>query len=297
MEPAPLSHADDLALAAQASQGGMSAWHDFVMRYSGLIRAIVRRYHPSKPEDDQLTVFVDILEYLYLEGLGRYDGRAALSTWVMTVARSRCLDALRKDLGRRRPPKWLLMSPMMDQRVYQLFYMEFRTIPAIFQRLIHEGHHLTEQELEATIERLESRMDRSMRRRLAYDLKARSVGALSGRLLEIVDHLRMEQENAGDTGRPDQALFEKRTRRLLEEIGLCVRELDQTERQVITLRYYEEMSAPAIARQMNLAGSRRVYALIDRALAHLNTRIEMRFGRDGLSRLRAPLRQFFRRAL
>lgn len=276
MEPRAMKYREDTELARRAATGDLPAWHEFVLRYSALIRVIVRRYYPGWPEDDQLNVYVQVLEYLHAQGLGRYDGRAALSTWVMTVTRSRCCDALRHELGRRRPPKWVQELPALEREIYQLHVVEGLAAPALQERLRRRGFELEEEELDRAIEALSQRLDRPSQRRMAYDREARSVGALSGRVLETMDQLRLELEELAEAARPDHALFEARTRALLGELEGCVERLNGPERQIIELRFYREMSAPGIAERLNLPGPRQVYSLINRALALLRDMLERR---------------------
>lgn len=274
MDANALKYGADLALARQAAAGEVAAWHVFVLRYSGLIRGMVRRYYGGWPEDDQLNLYVAVLEFLHAKGLAGYDGRAALSTWVMTVTRSRCYDAVRHEVGRRRPPRWLQQLSTIDQEIYRLYFLEQLPLPAIATRLRGRLAPPELEALEARVHALADRLDRGTRRRLAYELHARSVGALSGRVLETMDQLKLELEDLADAGRPDTALFEARTRRLLAELEACVLRLKEPERQVIELRYYREMSAPGIARRLNLPGPRHVNSLLQRALGLLRGMLE-----------------------
>lgn len=295
MEAAPVGNGGDRVLATRAAGGDEQAWHDFVLRYSGLIRAIVRRYHPSRPPDEQLTLFVEILEFLYREGLARYDGRAALSTWVMTISRSRALDALRRDFGRRRRPKWFDTLSDVEQKVYRLSLVEMRTLPETLDRLAQEGTRLDERDLEAMIDRLLERLDPNSRKRMHYERHAKNQGLGSARLLEVLDHLSMEQETSAAAARPDVVLFEKRTRQILEDIDACVRALDEPERRILVLRYYEALSAQAIAERLALPGARRVYTLLNRALDALRGVVEQRHGPVDRTRWRHALKRGLRR--
>lgn len=274
MEPVALKNAADLELARGAANGQLPAWHEFVMRYSALIRVLIRRYFHGWPEDDQLNLYVDVLEYFHTQGLRRFDGRAALSTWVMTVTRSRCFDELRHRLGRRRAPTWLLEYSEFHQWLYRLYFIECLTVPAIQSRLQQQGHVMDSAEIERAIDLLLERLDRQSLKRLAYDLQARSIGALSGRVLEVMDQLRLDMETRMEDQRPDLELLQSRTRRLLAEIEECVERLGTIERQVIELRFHDEMSAPGIARRLNLSGPRQAQSLINRALGLLRKMLD-----------------------
>ena len=202
-------------------------------------------------------------------GRARYDGRAALSTWVITVARSRSLDALRREYGRRRPPKWLASLTPRDQRIYELAFIEFRSVPYIVDRLDREGLAIPERELDACVKGLVDRLDPASRRRLDYDREARNLGYVSGRLLEALDVLRLQQSAAAEEVRPDSVLFAKQAEQLLEEVKACLLALDEPDREILVLRYYEALSAPDIARRLDLPTSRSAYRLVEKALRSL----------------------------
>jgi len=274
MDTTELSHSEDLMLATAAAGGDLVAWHHFVLAYSGLIRSMVGRYYHGRRREEAATVYVDILACFHREGLARYDGRAALSTWVMTVTRSRCLDALREEFGRVRPPRWLAALPESDQALYRLYFVEFRELPEIRDRLARRGFVMSEAELSGRLRKLEARLDRRMVRRLAWDLQARSVGAVSGRLLETLEHLAHEHARGADRYRPDVILFEKRTRLLLERIRACVDRLEGPNREVVECRYFREMSVVGIARQLDMQGPRAVRGVLNRALCAMRRMLE-----------------------
>ena len=271
MEAKRQEHAADLELAQAAAQGSLSAWHEFVSRYSGLIFSIVRRYLVICEDDEQRAVYVQCLEHLYRSQLARYDGRASLGTWVMTVTRSRCLDALRSRRGRKRPPVWLKDLSPHDQEFYRLYFLEGRSYGAIAEEFAHGGRIFTPELFAGSLARIEARMDRGLRTRMAYDLQARSVGAVSGRLLEFLDHLRLEQQERAEVLQADFELVQTQTRSLLEQVEACVARLKEPERGVIQLHFYDGLPAPEIARRMELSGPRRVYTLIDRGVGMLRS--------------------------
>lgn len=281
----------DLRLSIRICHGDLAAWHEFVLRYSALIRSMVRRYYYGCSEDDQLNLYVAILQRLRDRELRSYDGRAALSTWVMTVTRSGCFDALRHELGRRRPPKWLFDLSLLEQEVYRLHFLELAPLPSMLPVLQRRGYAIELPALEHVVNTLAERQDRRSRRRMAYELQARSVGARSGRLLEFLDELRLDLEERANSGRPDQALFDEHSRRLAE-IETCLHRLDEVERRAIELRFYESRTAPDIARSMNLTGARQAYGLIERALSHLRrmltANLEPPRSRDANPRYEAP---------
>jgi RNA polymerase sigma factor (sigma-70 family) len=262
-------HAGDLHLARRIARNDLDAWHEFVLRYSALIRSLVRRYYFGWSGDEQLNLYVTVLEQLRSRHLRRYDGRAALSTWVIVVTRSCCVDALRRELGRHRPPRWIRDRPPIEQDIYRLHFVELMPLPAMLAALRLRGHAVNTETLEGTVESLAARLDRPSRRRLAYELRARTVGARSGRQLEILDEVRRELEDRATADHPDQVRLREDTYRRLRALEACVHRLEAPERRAIELRFYERKTAPDIARSMNLPGARQAYRLVERGIARL----------------------------
>ena len=262
-------HSHDVHLARQIVAGSLDAWHGFVKDYSSLIYAIARRYLVDFDEETRRDAYVAILEYMYSHGLAKYDGRAAMSTWVMTIARSRALDIRRAARGRKRDPAWLAGLQPRDREIYHLYFESGEDTATIRSRFARRGEQLTMADLSGSLDRLEAQMDRRLRTRLAYDLYARSLGTVSGSLLGFLDHLRLEQAAAAEASRPDIQLMERQTRLLLDQVRSAVENLGPDERKVVELHFYRSLAAPQIASTMGLPGARRVYTLLDRALVAL----------------------------
>lgn len=269
MEASRIAHAFDLQQARSVSAGSVEAWHDIVQRYSGLVLTVVRRYLADFEEEAQRDTYVEVLEYLYETGLAKYDGRASLSTWVMAIARSRALDRRRARLGRKRDPAWMDALQALDREIFHLYYEEGASIGSIRERLADRGEAMTVADVSRALDRIEEQMDPRVRSRLAYDLYARSIGAASGNLLDLLDHLKRESAAAAEALRPDLILLEQQANRLLEQVQRALLELDAEERKVVELRFYQSLTARQIATEMGLQGPRRAYSLIDRALDHL----------------------------
>ena len=271
-------HVLDLQLARAILSGEIEAWHEFVLRYSGLILSLVRRYLAEFDDETQRTGYVDVLRYMYRTGLRKYDGRAALSTWVMAITRSRALDARRALVGRHRRPAWVAGLKAREREIFQLYFERGEAIEAILERFAARGEPLTRTKIARTLVGLEARMDPRLRSRLAYDLHVLTTGGLSGSLAGLVDHLRRQKALAEEALRPDLLLLERQTRVQLHRIRQLVEQLDPLERKIVELHYYQGLAAPQIAQQLHLTGPRRVYTLIDRTLAHLRVRFEARDG-------------------
>jgi RNA polymerase sigma factor (sigma-70 family) len=269
-EPKP-----DAELVDSVLLGSLEAWHEFVARFSGLVVSVVRRYVRTGGEDVRRTLFVDILGDLYQGKLRSYDRHFALSTWVVVVSRSRCLDYLRQAKGRRRLPKGVRSLSSFDQEVYRLYYLEGLSFGAIADRLSTNGGPAAVEEVARAMARIDDRLDSGTSTRLAYDLAARSVGMASGRLLQYLDDVRVRTELRQDIDRPDFELAQRETRDVLRRVESCVRRLSQEDQRALQLRYYEGRTAESIAKELDLGRRRRAYTVLDRALGRLRRLFEV----------------------
>jgi RNA polymerase sigma factor (sigma-70 family) len=85
--------ADDSTLVARCLAGQDAAWQQLVSRYSGLVAAVIRRYH--LPAEDQADVFQDVWVELWraLPSLRSHD---RLGSWLATIAGRRAWDTKRR---------------------------------------------------------------------------------------------------------------------------------------------------------------------------------------------------------
>jgi RNA polymerase sigma factor (sigma-70 family) len=262
-------HEADLRLATGAAAGSLADWHEFVLRYSGLILSLVRRYLSGFDDDTQRSIYVETLEHFFRTGLARYDGECTLPTWVITVTRSRCMDALRAAYGRNRRPRWLSRFSKRDRQIYRLYFVEQLDAGAVVSELQRRGHEVEMAEVLATLERLDAAIDTRSRTRLAYQLQARSVGRVSARLLEYLDHARLQSENQRHDLQPDASLIESEARDVLARVHACLQRLPESERRALELRYQEGLTEICVAGSMGLRSRRAAQVLIQRALASL----------------------------
>jgi RNA polymerase sigma factor (sigma-70 family) len=272
---------DDTALARAAARGDLDAWHEFVERYSGLIVSVVRRYLAAEIPDDQRTLYVETLADLHDRKLDAYSDRAALSTWVAVVTRSRCLDWLRRKYGRREVPAWVNGRSGRDRTVYRMYFLEAIPEEEVRDRLAAAGDPISDVELARIIARLEERMDPGAHRRLAYDLRARSVGATSGRLLEFLDRVRVEHEARAEAQSPLRALERREELRRVDALRHFLASLPGEERTAVELHYFQGLSATRVAEKMSLTNPRRAYTVLDGAVRRLRRLFALRFAGNG----------------
>jgi DNA-directed RNA polymerase specialized sigma subunit len=256
-------------LVAAATTGSQDAWHEIVERYSGLIHTMARRYLVGCDEDDERNIYVDVLEALYDGALARFDGRASLSTWIGVVTRSRCMDHLRHQRGRRQDPVWLERLSTADRQVYRQYYIEGLGFSQICESRRGNVRSFSVEQLGQALDRIDAHLDRSSRRRLAFELEARSVAAVSGRLLEFLAYSRQRAEEAAASSRTDLQVLERDTRALLERVEVAVLELETVEQEVVELRYRDGLTAETVATRLGLSNARQVYTISDRAILKL----------------------------
>lgn len=261
--------AQERALVASAVAGDLTAWHAVVEGYSGLIWSLICRYLPHPDEDERRGVYVEVLESLHAGSLAEFDARSRLSTWIGVVTRSRCLDHLRSRRGRKQIPRWLAGLSELDQRIYQLYFLQGHSFDRICGEDLGNGEPFSVDSLLESLDRIEAHLDRGVRRRLAFELHARSSSSVPGRLLEYLVWARQEGEQEREKQRADRGVLERETRELLTRVTEAMGHLEAEEQEVLALRFEQGMTAKKIADVLGLTGQRRVYTILERALRRL----------------------------
>ena len=262
---APRDHLADLALARAVLAGDEPAWHRFVTGQSGILLAILRRY--LRDTDEIRTVYVDVLAELRQGKLAEYAGRSSLATWLACIARGAAADHLRHTLGRREDPTGLADLEPWQREVFRLYYVEGRAYEDVRLRLRQNGQLSDGESLAEILADIESRLNQRTLRRLAWDLHAASVGAASGRLLEYLDDATRSADSLAPS--PDAALIAREARQQIARILALVDRLPAEERAVLQLRFDQGWTADQIAAELTIPGRRKVYTILDRALARL----------------------------
>ncbi|HET9325161.1 MAG TPA: hypothetical protein VFQ05_00150 [Candidatus Eisenbacteria bacterium] len=275
-EHVPPTREDELELTRSITTGSLEAWKRFLERYSGLIHAIIRRHMLTRDCDETHTVYVDVLDALYRGKLATYEGRAALSTWLTLVVRSKVFDHLRHRYGRHETPDAIRQLGELEREICRLYFVEGHSATEVVRQLNRAGSHWTIGRLMAALRRIERRLDAKWLRRLAYDLHARSVGA-SGRLLEYLDHMRLEQQVPSAAHGADHDLMERESRHIPELVQVLVARLAREDREILVMRFHKRWSARRIAQELGLASPRVVYTTVERIVRGLRRDID----RDG----------------
>jgi len=283
--PAPLSdardtqatesllHQEDLALVRSVVGGSHSAWTLLLNRYSGLIHAVIRRYLHSRDRDDLRNVYVDVIVSLHQQKLARYEGRAALSTWLTLVTRSAVQDFLRHRFGRRETPLAMRRLDPEAREVYRLYYVEGRSLGDVIKLMSAGPAAWTLARALETLQHIEDVLDSRWLKRIAYDLHAQSTGAASGRLCEYLDHVRDELAQRCDAGSADYHLMEREAQEMAARVLEHVRRLPEAERQMLSLRFQQGWSARRIADELGFPGPRGVHTVLERIVRRIRRMI------------------------
>jgi len=267
-QPSP-RYQEDLALARAVLAGSSEAWQAFVLRYSRLVMAVIRRYEPDPRSDEARSLHADVLATLYRGGLAHYAGRAALSTWLVAVTRATVVDSMRRRLGGRRLRMQLDGLGPYETEVFRLYYVKGLSFGTVLKMARDNGARATPDRLLLALQHIEDRVTDRYHRRLRYDLHAQSVGAASGRLLEYLDHLRSESQSDKGSQDPDYYLMEREARGVVQAVMERVGRLPAEDRRLLSLRFEQGWTAKRIAEELGLSGQRTVYTQLDRILRGL----------------------------
>src|SRR5262245_2528306 len=269
------SNGPDQALVREVLLGSENAWHEFIERYSRLILAVLRRYL-GRHDDTVRSVYADLLENLYRRKLATYQGRSALSTWLVLVTRNAAIDHLRGTLGGRELRKALAGLDAFDRRVFQLYYVQGLSFGTTLELLRVEGPSTTHDRLLEALQSIETRVNGRTARTLRYEIHAQSVGQASGRLLEYLDHVRVELGGMNQEQNVEYRLMEREARRVVDQAMALLATLPEAERRVLSLRFERGWTARRIAEELGIGDQRRVYTMIQRILRGLRQILTMR---------------------
>lgn len=266
-----LSHADDVALVGRILDGDTEAWKTFVDRFAGLILAMTRRYMRSRDQDDIRTVFARVLESLRRTRFRTYEGRASLSTWLTIVARSEVVDHLRRRFGRDLKLRALDRLTPLEQSLFRLYHIEGRPRGEVLEMVGHS--EWSDDRFISALQGIEKRLGSRWLRRLSYDLHAQSIGAVSGRLLEYLDHVRDEFDLRAVTSSPEYFLMEQEARHTIEQLRAALTTLDPADRRMLELRFERRWTARHIASELGMSGQRSVYGTLERIMTKLRRQL------------------------
>ncbi len=263
----------DRKLVQAILDGSLTAWHEFIDRYSGLIFDIIRRHLVMEDEDEIRSVYVDILKSLVDSRLKMYRGEARLSTWLTVYTRSRVYDFFRQRHGRRSTPKGHDKLNEFDREVLRLYYIDKLPLEVVVHMLRSKDFHVTAETIAESIQRIDGLLDSRYLNRLGYEHHVTARGVDSARMLKYLIQVKLDYEERSGRNRPDFHLIEKEVHELAEKAREQISRLPSEERKILFFRFNRGWSAKKIAERLDLGGQRRVYSLINRIIRKLRKNI------------------------
>jgi RNA polymerase sigma-70 factor, ECF subfamily len=101
---------DDLPTIQRVLAGDVDAFRLLVERYQGILFSLVGNLVPDPNDRDDIAQETFLAAYVHL---GSYDARKGkFSTWLLTIARNKCIDGLK----RQRPVTMEALPPRVDPR-------------------------------------------------------------------------------------------------------------------------------------------------------------------------------------
>lgn len=260
-------HDGDQELVALILGGSEASWHAFIETYTRLIRSVIRRY--VHDEDELRDVWTTVLHRLHTGLLEKYEGRSALGTWLVFVARSCAIDHLRKQRGQRRLPPEVERLPERHRRVFESIFLKGRTLEDVKTTLRADGILPEDESLAEILTRIEAELGPAVLSRLDWDVFADSIGAESGRLVRYLAHAAEEAAHKQRELNPERQYLHAEARRTLARVHREIERLPDLERRVMELKYGRGLTAPQVAEELSLSRPRAVYTIVDRALGRL----------------------------
>jgi RNA polymerase sigma factor (sigma-70 family) len=257
---------DDRKLVEKITLGSTEAWHEFLLRYSGLIFNAVKRHLFSADNDEIQSLYVDILKALYDKDLLGYKNKAFLSTWLIVYSRARVFDYVRKKRGRYRIPKEVNNLNELDKRILQLYFVEKLDLAIVAHTLQWEGFEVTADDIIASFQTIENKLDQRYLKRLDDQFKALASGAASIRMMRYLVNLRAEYERDSLGNAPDELLMQRDAQQMEKRVKDLVAQLPEHEKRIIHLRFEKRLTAREISKRMSGKSPRHIYSILNRIL-------------------------------
>jgi len=269
LNPQDGNHDKDLELVRAIQAGSLPAWHGFVDRYTGLLYAVISRYVFDREEIR--NVYIDVLTDLYRGKLHSYQGRSALSTWLVPLARNSAIDHVRKRLGRQLIPDEIRTMGDTAVQIYQLFFLDGLSLEAVIHRMGTGSARKDHETVVRILSEVENKLHPRTLRTLSYRTHAMALGETSAKLLEFLDSMREEMEDQSAKESPEYSMMEDEARETVARVLAMVEKLAPDEREVLTLHYQEGLTAKEIAERMHVDGPRKIYLILERTVRKLRS--------------------------
>ena len=242
---------------------GDVAWDRFIERYRRLIIATSRRF--LSDGDDVMDAFTHVCQALRTDDLRRLrafspttEHPARFSTWLVVVVRNLVIDWIRARDGRRRPSVAAADLTPLQQRIYELVFLQAHGHTEAYERIRSRDHP-------------ELRFSEYLRDlRVVYAALARGHDrpTLPGPTSRRDEH-RILLDPRGEAEADPAAIAEMR-----RALDAAMADLATVERAAVQLYVVEGMAADDVARLLDLPNAKAVYNRVYRTLAALRERLE-----------------------
>ncbi len=256
-------HLSDLRWLKQlASPGAGAAWKVFLQRYAGVLLSVVRQYERDAQSVNDAFLFV--CERLTDNGFRRLQSwkpkeGARFDTWLRAVVANLCIDFLRSQTGRVRPPRVVETMGELEQRVFSCRFKQHMSLAECLETLRPQFPELNELALAAVIADLNHSLDS----RQHWRLKVRHQRFLS---FEDPDtQLRVEQQTGWPLSAEDNAVADERHARLQAALA----QLPVSDRLLLRLRFEQDLPLREVAHIAGLGDLHKARYQIDKALEQL----------------------------
>ena len=253
-----------------ASHEPGGAWNDFLESFSPLIFRIVKLVEQDPDHASDCFLFIcERLSEKHFQRLRRYrfNSGAKFSTWLWVVVRNLCRDWHRKEFGRERVSRSIARLSPIDQAVYRSVFEQGLPVEAAFASLKQQGHPLTREDVEESVNRIQSA------------LSPRQLWLLRAQKVQIVP-MEPGEESGGASPinhipdlapNPEAALVQKER---FESLGAAFRNLSDTDRLMVVLRYERNLTMQEIAKLLGLKDLWAVDRRLKEILGELRKRVD-----------------------
>ena len=236
-----------------------SDWAAFLNRFSNLILKVIWQF--DRDYDEVMEKYLFVCKKLAENDFARIrkyharDGQSPLfTTWLAAVAHNLCIDAHRSRHGRKQLPRAIMRLEEFDREVFRLYYWRGYSLEDLEQRMRGSGKDPSL--LATSIERIQR-------------LLAGGTPVVTPPVMVPLD------ENDVHTASRDNDADLAEMQVWLQQ---WMDKLNDQERMIIRLRFWEDMTGPEIAQAMKISPGQRVYPLLQKALASLREEATRTYG-------------------
>ena len=262
LTPVPPLSDDDLRQAIRNDPD--AGWRAFIDQYTPLLIGLLRKAG-LVDRDEVMDVYVLICEQLSADRCQRlrtYDSsRGRIGGWLSVVARNAVIDWIRSRKGRRRLFHAVKDLPRFDQRVFELYYWDERTLTEMAEMLSQETG--TAADVSAVAEAME-RVQRALTERHRADLLALAVRSKPAVPIDDTDATDRVPDPHAD---PEMSA---RLAQLNTGLESALSRLPAEDAAIVRLKYIEGLPTGDIERAIGVTLSpRRIQELLSRLRAML----------------------------